>query len=86
MMHLFKISKEAKGVNLLETVNLFLLLSLSGINFFNDNDNFLFAVCFLNLLIFFFKREKVDNGYFIFFIFSQFVLVWRWDIRGSSSW
>ena len=69
MMHLFKISKEDKRINLLETVNLFLLLSLSGLNFFNDNDNFLFFVCCINLIVFFFKKEKVDNGFFVFFLF-----------------
>lgn len=75
MMHLFKISKEAKKINVFETVNLFLLLSLSGINFFNDNDNFLFFVTVLNLAIFFFKREKADNGYLIFFLFFVFLSV-----------
>jgi hypothetical protein len=73
MMHLFKISKEASKVSVFETVNLFLLLSLSGINFFNDNDSFLFGVCLLNLAIFVMKQEKVDNSYFTFFIF--FVLL-----------
>ena len=62
MMHLFKISKEASKANILETVNLFLLLSLSGINFFNDNDNYLLGVCMLNLAVFVMKREKVDNS------------------------
>jgi hypothetical protein len=73
MMHLFKISKEDKKINVVETVNLFLLLSLSGLNFFNDSDSFLFAVFFINLLLFVFKREKIDNGFFVFFLF--FVLL-----------
>ena len=85
MMHLFKISKEDKRVNLLETVNLFLLLSLSGINFFSGNDNFLFLVCCVNLIIFFFKREKVDNGYLVFFLFFVFLTIAQviWFSDGS---
>ena len=75
MMHLFKISKEDKKVNFFETVNLFLLLSLSGLNFFNNNDNFLFFVFLINVLVFIIKREKVDNGFFVFFLFFVFLTI-----------
>ena len=74
MMHLFKISEQRKQSSLFETINLFLLLSLSGINFFSDNETILIVVFVLNLFAFLLKNEKIDNGFLgftLFFIFCQ---------------
>lgn len=80
MMHLFKISEQRKQSSLFETVNLFLLLSLSGINFFSDNETILIAVFGLNLFVFLFKNKKIDNGFLgftLFFIFLSIAqLIW----------
>jgi len=89
MTHLFKISKEEEKTNLLESVNLFLLLSLSGLNFFSDNDNFLFFVFSSNLLLFLYKKEKIDNGFFVFLFFFIFLtiaqLIWFSDGNFKST-
>ena len=89
MMHLYKISKETGKVNLFETINLFLLLSLSGINFLNNNDNFLIFVVSLNLVVFLLKKEKIDTGFLSFFLFFIFLtiaqLIWFSDGNFKSS-
>ncbi len=73
MMHLYKISNESSKFKLFDAINLFLLLSLSGINFFNASDNFLLLVFFLNVGIFIYRKEKVDNGFLGFFLFFIFL-------------
>ena len=89
MMHLFKISKEEEKTNLLESVNLFLLLSLSGLNFFSDSDSFLFFVFSFNLLLFLYKKEKIDNGFLVFLFFFIFLtiaqLIWFSDGNFKST-
>jgi hypothetical protein len=89
MMHLFKISIEEEKTNILETVNVFLLLSLSGISFFSGNETFLFLVFFLNLLLFLYKKEKIENGFFFFLFFFIFLtiaqLIWFSDGNFKST-
>src|SRR5688500_12908439 len=89
MMHLFKISIEKEKTNILETVNIFLLLSLSGINFFSGNETFLFLVFFLNLFLFLYKKEKIENGFFFFLFFFIFLtiaqLIWFSDGNFKST-
>jgi len=89
MMHLYKITKETGKVNLFESVNLFLLLSLSGINFLNNNENFLLFVFSLNLVLFLLKKEKIDTGFLSFFLFFVFLtiaqLLWFSDGNFKSS-
>lgn len=84
-MHLFKISEQRKQVSLFETINLFLLLSLSGINFFSDNENILIVVFLLNLFVFLFRNEKIDNGFLGFVLFFIFLSIAQliWLSNGS---
>ncbi len=88
-MHLYKISNESPQVKLFDTINLFLLLSLSGINFLNANDNFLLLVFFLNAGIFIYRKEKIDNGFLRFFLFFIFLslaqVIWFSDGNVKSS-
>ncbi len=89
MMHLYKISNEKEKINPFETVNLFLVLSLSGLNFFNGNESFLLVVFFLNMAVFLFKKEKIDNGFLTFLLFFIFLtiaqLIWFSDGNFKST-
>jgi hypothetical protein len=74
MQHLFKISGEKK-INFFESINVFFLLSLSGINFFNDNDVFLFFVFSVNVIFFIAQKQKIDNGFLGFLLFFIFLTI-----------
>src|SRR5688572_30593002 len=74
MQHLFKISGEKK-INFFESINVFFLLSLSGINFFNDNDVFLIFVFSVNVIFFFSQKQKIDNGFLGFVLFFIFLTI-----------
>jgi len=52
-----------------EYINVFLLLCLSGIPFFDGNMGLLVLVFTLNLGIFIWRKEKVDNGFITFMVF-----------------
>ena len=74
MPHLFKISGEKK-TSFFEVINIFFLLSLSGLNFFNDNDKFLIFVFAINLIFFILSKQKVDNGFLVFLFFFIFLKI-----------
>lgn len=63
------------NTRLYESINLFFLLSLSGINFFNDNDNFLLFVFAINVLFFIARNEKIDTGFLAFLLFFIFLTI-----------
>ena len=89
MMHLFKISNEKEKINLFEIVIVFLLLCLSGLEFFNGNDIFLLVVFLLNLVVFLYKNEKIDNGFITFLFFFIFLsiaqIIWFSDGNFKST-
>src|SRR3989337_4457426 len=74
MLHVIQTTRTEK-ITFLEYVNFFMLLSLSGINFFIDNDNYLLLAVAVNLFLFIIRKEKIDNGFFFFFLFFIFLTI-----------
>ena len=74
MLHVIQNTRTEK-ITFLEYVNFFLLLSLSGINFFIANDNYLLLAVAVNLFLFITRKEKIDNGFFTFFLFFIFLTI-----------
>jgi hypothetical protein len=64
-----------ENISLLDYVNLFVLLTLSGINFFIDNDNYLILAVAVNSFLFIIRKEKIDNGFFFFLLFFIFLTI-----------
>jgi hypothetical protein len=50
-------------------INMFLLLCLSGITFFDGHIGFLVLVFCLNLGLFIYRKENIDNGFITFLVF-----------------
>lgn len=85
MQGLLKLSAHAGKINIVETINVFLLLCLSGINFCNDSEDFLLLVLLINVFLFINKKEKIDNGFFTALLFFMFLTIgqWLWLSDGS---
>ncbi len=74
MTRLLKISEEKKTI-FFDLINVFFLLSLSGINFLNDNENFLIFVFSINVVFFIIQKQKIDNGFLTFVLFFIFLTI-----------
>lgn len=62
-------------INKFEILKVFLLLCTSGITFFSGSEALLMLTFAINLGIFVYNKEKIDNGAIIYFVFCIFLSV-----------